>query len=247
MTKSNTKFSIITPVYIYSNWRLACLKRACESVQKQTVKDWEHIVVDDGGKIPVPKDWATTVIRKPHLERIRAYNTGLKEVKGDWVCFLDSDDEYVSYYLEAVKLMIKKHPNAKMFNFGSIHLREDYSARIRDSFKPEKKGRGHVTFGGGNIVNGTFVFHRSVYEKTGAFPTTSSPWDFATTAMEEFPDIKQYFMIHKENEPEKVARDMGNPWGNDFYLFYKYTRKYHCTPFEAHLYLVHPSRKAHHL
>jgi glycosyltransferase involved in cell wall biosynthesis len=241
------KFSIITPVYVYNPWRLKMLHRAVESVKKQTVKDWEHIVIDDGSKIPVPDNLATKVLKEPHLERIRAYNYGLKEAKGKWICFLDSDDEYVSYYLEAVEKMIEKCPKAKMFNFGSIHLRENYYAKTRDAFKPKKLRKGHEIFGGGTIVNGTFVFHRSVYTKCGAFPTTSSPWDFSTTAQEEFPELKEMFMIDKVNEPNKIAKELGNPFGNDFYIFYKFTRKFHSIPFDCHLYIVHPSRKVHKL
>jgi len=223
------------------------LRRAVRSVENQTLSNWEHIIVDDGSVIPISEDLGTKVLKQPHLERIIAYNKGLREAKGKWICFLDSDDEYVSYYLEAVSAMIKKYPTAKIFNFGSIHLRENYYARTRDAFKPKKEEVGHERFGGGNIVNGTFVFHHSLYDELGAFPETCSPWDFSTMAQEELPELKELFMVNHKDEPKKIVRELGNPWGQDYYLFYKYTRKYHSIPFDCHLYIVHPSRIEHKL
>jgi len=239
------KFSIITPVYLYNEWRRDMLNRAVMSVIGQTVKDWELIIVNDGSqvKFSYPKSDRIKVLTQPHLERLIAYNTALKEAKGDWIVFCDSDDEMVSYYLEACEAMIKKYPDYKMFNFGSIHIGVDYSARLRGTFKPKILKVGHEIFGGGNIVNGTFIFHRSVYEDLGAFPTTSSPWDFSTMAQEKFPELKAMFMVDHKDEPEKIVKELGNPWGQDFYLFYKYTRKYHSKPIDAHLYVVFPSRQ----
>jgi len=240
------KFSIITPVHAFDAYRLKQFYRAIDSVEKQTVQDFEHIVIDDGSVIPLTGfKGKASIYTQPHLERIVAYNNGLSEAKGEWICFLDSDDEYVSYYLEAVQAMIEKYPEYKMFNFGSIHITLDYKANPRNAFRPKMEKVGHEVFGTGTIVNGTFVFHRSIYEKLGAYPETSSPWDLSTMAQEEFPEIKPLFTVVLPDHPKGFPRELGNPWGNDYYLFYKYTRKYHSMPVDAHLYMVHPSRKEH--
>ena len=36
----------------------------------------------------------------------------------------------------------------------------------------------------------------------------------------------------------KVIKELGNPVGNDFYLFFKYTRVYHSLPLDLYLYQV---------
>ena len=121
---------------------------------------------------------------------------------------------------------------------------------------------GHKVFGGGNIVNGTFVFHRSVYDDLGGYPPhdikdidcseinyggkrelhMTSPYDFSAYAQIEFPEIREYFMVNHIAEPHKIIKELGNPWGNDYYLFYKYTRKYHSKPMDENwLYVVHPT------
>lgn len=243
-----TKFSIITPAYVYNKWRLGLLLRAVNSVQAQTFRDFEHIVIDDGSLVkPDLKADKLKILRQEHLERLIAINKGFKEAKGEWIVCLDSDDELVSYYLEVCNKMIEKYPEYKVFNFGSIHISVDYKARPRDAFKPKKLEKGHEIFGGGNIVNGTFIFKRECLDKVGMFPETSSPWDFSAMAQKEFPELKEMFMVDHVNEPKKIVKELGNPWGNDYYLFYKLTREYYSMPIDAHLYVVYPSRKEHKL
>ena len=128
---------------------------------------------------------------------------------------------------------------------------------------------GHEVFGGGNIVNGTFVFHRSVYKDLGGYPPdvvkdidctdinypafpgqekpyirdlhANTPYDFSAFMQLKYPEIRQYFMVDHEAEPSgKIIKELGNPWGNDYALFYQYTRKYHSKPIKEYLYKVHP-------
>jgi glycosyltransferase involved in cell wall biosynthesis len=264
------KYSIITPVHVYTEQRKTQLDRAVKSVLNQSVTDYEHIVINDGSTIEVKTPNSVKVVNQPHLERIVAYYNGMKEAIGDWFVLLDSDDELISYYLEVCDAMMVKYPDSKLFNFGSIHITKEYKAHPRDAFKPAKFDVGHEVFGGGTIVNGTFIFHRSVYEDLGGYPEPevhnvdcseinypdnegkltrslgmSSPWDFAAYYQVKYPEIRPYFT--HDAEPNKVIRELGNPWGNDYALFYQYTRKYYSEPIDAHLYIVHPGKLGHSL
>jgi glycosyltransferase involved in cell wall biosynthesis len=264
--KARHKFSIITPVHLWNDFRVQMFLRTINSLKAQTFKDFEWIVIDDGSTVPFI--WDTTKLtgvkvkirHKNHEERVVAYNEAFKIAEGEWFVLLDSDDEFVSDALEIMLKYIKKSPKQKMFNFGCIYHHKDGGARTRDSFKPKKKKVGHEQFGGGNIVNGTFIFKREVYETLGAYPEThlkdvdttdinyggrrdlfmGTPYDFSAAAQLEFPEIREYFMVDHENEPNKIVKELGNPWGQDYYLFYKYTRKYHSKPFDEHLYVVNP-------
>ena len=105
--------SIITP-----NWN--CAKYICEtikSVQAQTYQNWEMIIVDD-----CSTDNSEEVV-KPFLEldkRIRFLKNGknsgaavsrnyaLREAKGRWIAFLDSDDLWLPEKLEKqLKFMVQ--------------------------------------------------------------------------------------------------------------------------------------------
>lgn len=256
---SEPSFSIFTPVHVWNEDRKNWLYRAIESIKKQTYKNYELIIINDGSAIEVdiPHYKWIKVLNQQHNERIIAYNLGFENAKNKWFCCLDSDDEYAPNYLEECVGFIKENPEYKMFNFGCKFIHKDGGEATRDCFQPERCEVGHEIFGGGNVVNGTFIWHRSVYDDLGGFPKSGSeidvpwyrpgplfmgsPYDFSAYAQWEFPEIQQFFQVKHPDHPQGLPKELGNPWGQDFYLFYKYTRKYWSLPMkEKYLYVVHP-------
>lgn len=94
------KISIIVPVYKTEKY----LKRCLESLKKQTLKEIEIILVDDGSKDNCPKlcdeaakeDTRIKVIHKKNAGLGMARNTGMELATGQYIGFVDSDD-YVDY------------------------------------------------------------------------------------------------------------------------------------------------------
>lgn len=90
------KVSIIIPVYNVEKYIEECL----ESVIRQTYKNVEVILIDDGstdksGKICdiyMNKDSRIKVIHKKNEGAASAKNIGLKNISGTYVMFVDSDD-----------------------------------------------------------------------------------------------------------------------------------------------------------
>lgn len=90
------KISIVIPVYNGERFLARCI----ESVIKQTVSDWEIVLVNDGstdssGKICdtyAQKDERIRVIHQQNQGYAGARNEGLKQVTGEYVMFVDSDD-----------------------------------------------------------------------------------------------------------------------------------------------------------
>lgn len=94
------KVSVIIPVYNVEQYLEECL----ESVIKQTLKEIEVICVDDGST-----DHSVQLIKKycdnyPWIRLITQINQGagaarnhaMSQAKGQFVCFLDADDYYIS-------------------------------------------------------------------------------------------------------------------------------------------------------
>lgn len=117
------KVSVIIPFYSNISW----LEEAVNSVLEQTFKDFEIIVVNDGS----PEDDRLFLEKySNHLRYFkienggpaRARNYGIKEAKGDYVAFLDSDDLWTPNKLETqLSEMIKNnvvwsHTNYSTFN-----------------------------------------------------------------------------------------------------------------------------------
>jgi glycosyltransferase involved in cell wall biosynthesis len=253
------KFSIFTPVHVWNEDRRQWLLRAIESVAHQTYSNFEHIIINDGSvlEVDIPHHPWLRLFNQTHQERIIAYNLGFREATGDWFCCLDSDDEYIPTYLEECLGFISQYPDYKMFNFGCRYVHKDGGESVREAFCPPELETGHDVFGGSNIVNGTFIWHRSVYDALGGFPDSGqeidvpwyrkgplfmgSPYDFSAYAQYLYPEIQQYFMVDHEAEPNKIVKELGNPWGQDYFLFFKYTRKYKSKPMlQKYLYIVHP-------
>lgn len=78
--------------------------RAVESVMRQTLQDWELIVVQDGANahtIGVMNDWAARDQRIIYLRRDRggniadATNYGLVRARGEYIAILDDDDAWI--------------------------------------------------------------------------------------------------------------------------------------------------------
>ena len=90
------KVSVIIPVYKVERYLPACL----DSVLAQTFQDWEAICVNDGspdkcGDILdeyAQRDKRIKVITQKNQGLSMARNNGLKQAKGEYIYFLDSDD-----------------------------------------------------------------------------------------------------------------------------------------------------------
>ena len=95
--------SVIIPVFNSAS----TLRRCLDSLLNQTFQDFEICVVDDGsndGSSLICDEYASDdriiVTHQGNSGVSRARNVGLKMSKGDWICFVDSDDWVDPYYLK---------------------------------------------------------------------------------------------------------------------------------------------------
>ena len=121
--------SIIIPVYQVSDY----IERCLYSVMGQTYNDIECIIVDDATKDdsiekcerlinanhnPNPNNGGGIRFKILHHEVNRglsaARNTGTKAATGDWVFYLDSDDEISLDCIEQLMHIAQEHPDAEM-------------------------------------------------------------------------------------------------------------------------------------
>ena len=235
-------FSIILTVWN----RQEIIKRAIRSILNQTYGNFELIVVNDGSSdktlenINSFTDERIKVISlKQNSGRIVARNRGMLVAKNDWICWLDSDDEYLSIYLEVMNNAINEFPDYKVFNFGAIILWRNkvswtetfqYNGMTyRPVFKPNEAEVGHEHFESGHIGAGSFIFHRECVKGVGLLPEMPSPYELA-----EVSGIPSY---------GRLVRPLGNPWGDDYYMFYKLTRKFKSKPLDMNLYCQHIRRE----
>ena len=108
------RFSIIIPVYNVEKYIRKCM----ETVMGQTFRDYEVIVVDDespDNSMAIVAEFAekypgmVTMIRQKNTRQGGARNRGVREAKGEYLIFVDSDDYVSLNMLEAVDEQIQKH------------------------------------------------------------------------------------------------------------------------------------------
>ena len=183
-------FSIIIPTYN----RREFLKIAVDSVLSQSFSDYELIVVDDGStdntKEIVHSSWLIAHSREKHNRQLNAgryslntvryiyqsnrgpaaaRNRGIKEAKGKFICFLDSDDRFRKQKLEIAYSYINKYPQYRIFHTDEIWYR---NGKMLPQKAYHKKPDGYVfrnSLRMCSISISTAVINREVFEKVGLF------------------------------------------------------------------------------
>lgn len=137
------KFTIFTPTFN----RKELLEKLYKSLQKQTFKDFEWLIVDDGSDDGT-KEKAEEFLSEKKLDikyyfkenggKQRAYNFATDKANGELFICLDSDDEYVENGLETIlKYWEKYEKNSDIAGMGYLSAYPDGEV-IGSSF-PEKE------------------------------------------------------------------------------------------------------------
>ena len=113
-------FSVIIPLYN----REAKIKKAIESILNQEFQDFEIIVIDDCSSdrscevvLSMPDERIYLIKNKSNFERCETRNKGIKQAKGKYICFLDSDDYHLTNHLSKLHQQIVDLNEPKAFFF----------------------------------------------------------------------------------------------------------------------------------
>jgi glycosyltransferase involved in cell wall biosynthesis len=116
--------SVIIPLYNKAPY----IRRALDSVRAQTYGDYEVIVVDDGstdggGAIATSYgDPRFRLVGQPNAGPGAARNRGIEAARGQYLAFLDADDEWLPTFLEKCLTSLEGHgPDVASISTGYIH------------------------------------------------------------------------------------------------------------------------------
>lgn len=158
--------------------RAELLKRALDSLIRQTEKEWQAIIVDDGSTdntheqiLPFLESFAgIKYFRKPHSGMVPSKNMGIRLAGGRFITFLDSDDEYHTSHLETRKRYLEDNPEVMLLYGGAKVLGNPY---VPD--KNDPSARIHLR---DCIIGGTFVVERETLLSLGGFKEITLGCDF---------------------------------------------------------------------
>ncbi|WP_027590162.1 glycosyltransferase family A protein [Pseudomonas sp. RL] len=171
--------SVVIPAYNYAK----TLERAAESVIGQLDESSELIIIDDGSKDETPEVMQRLAerhpgkfigIRKENGGLASVRNRGIAEGRGDYLIFLDADDEMAPGALAAIRQHIERNPDTRLVIGGSEAIYPNGRRRTRVPpalpSRPVDRVRAYLIDQTLNISNGACVMHRDVFQR-GLYPS----------------------------------------------------------------------------
>ncbi len=165
------KISVIIPVYN----RAAAIRRAIDSVLAQSYSAHEIIVVDDASTDDTP------YVLQQYAEKIRlialpencgvssARNAGIQAASGDWLAFLDSDDEWLPHKLKMAVEFHQQHPDYLIFQTEEIWIRNGRRVNPRQKHKKPQGWIFKPSLALCLVSPSAVVIHRSLLDNVGMF------------------------------------------------------------------------------
>ena len=205
--------SIILPAYN----RAVFLRRAIESVFRQTFEDWELIVIDDASTDETPAVLAEYVERDKRVRVIRNQenqygkvglpgnlNQGLAVARANYIARLDDDD----YWIDEKKLakqvaFLDAHPDCAVVGGGMVIVDEQGKERSR-YLKKETDGaiRKGALFAN-PFSHTTVMFRADIARKAGSYRAHyAEDWDLwlSMGIYGTFYNFQEYFTAYSQSE-----------------------------------------------
>ncbi|MEW6258871.1 MAG: glycosyltransferase family 2 protein [Thermodesulfobacteriota bacterium] len=166
--------SVIIPTYN----RCAFLRNAIESVLKQTFSDFEILVVDDASQVGVER-----IVRECRDSRIRllrhdrnrgeapARNTGILNATGEYLAFLDDDDEWLPEKLDVQVSVLSRRPLSVGGVYTGFFVVETTDGSILFTKIPSIFGTIYAELLRHNVIGtpSTLMIRRACIEQVGLF------------------------------------------------------------------------------
>ncbi|PWD97764.1 glycosyltransferase family 2 protein [Marinilabilia rubra] len=159
--------SIVIPYYNNAKH----IDRTIKSVSAQSLQDFEVLIINDASP-----DWhkALPVIEAYNDERIKiisheenkngaaARNTGIKAAKGDYIAFLDADDEWLPNHLESALTTLKAKKSNLCYCQAIVLSKKGTSVMPTNGIKPNQRISDYLFVEGSVMFTPTLVVKSSL-------------------------------------------------------------------------------------
>lgn len=186
-------FSVIIPTY--NNEQK--IERAVNSVVKQTFNSWELIIVDDGSTDATEDKLKSFLAEYNNIKYYKqankgvtvARNTGVEHATGEFICFLDSDDEVKENWLMDFKRL--KNANTGYISCG-------YLLNGEEGYPKQNKRISDYKY---SSLAGSFALKQSIFHKIGGYDfhlKQSENWEMTARAI-EFCQLNDLEIVHTDH------------------------------------------------
>lgn len=207
--------SVVVPVYNRENF----VRETFNSILQQTYKDIEIIAVNDGStdsSLSILEEYKEKypdkflVIDQKNQGQVKSRNNAIKQARGEYIAFLDSDDLWLPEKLEKqIPLFI----NDVGLVYSGIH-NIDTEGNIIDTELCREDIRGdiyHKLLVKNRMTGGTVVLHRDVIDKVGLFDVefaAAENWDLWIRVCKHFTaDFVNQPLVKYRKHPGNMSKD----------------------------------------
>jgi len=212
--------SVLLPCYNAAD----TVEETLDSLSRQTLADFEAIVVDDGSQdstLRMLRDWAAgdcrfRVYSRPHGGVIEASATGLRECRARYIARMDADDRAHPERLAKQVTYLDEHPeiaavSCLVTTFPDEHIREGFRIYIEwlNSLISDEDIRREM-FVESPLPNPSVTFRAEWLERVGGYQDHGWPEDYDLylrmyLAGARFAKIPQVLLEWREH-PERLTR-----------------------------------------
>lgn len=173
------RISIIIPCYNGEKY----LRETLDCLQKQTIEDWECIIVNDGstdGSLEIMKEYAAKDSRYKYIDKKNegpsvARNTAIAASSGKYILPLDADDLIAPSYAEKAIEYLELHHDCKL-----VYCEAEFFGK--KSGKWELEDYSYDTLLRQNLIFCSAIFRKCDFEATNGYNKNMrigiEDWDF---------------------------------------------------------------------
>jgi glycosyltransferase involved in cell wall biosynthesis len=214
--------SIVIPTYNHAKF----LTQALSSVRNQTYHNWEIILIDNHSKDDTDK-----IVKNFNDKRIRFFkihnhgiiaksrNKGIKEARGDWIAFLDSDDIWYPNKLMAFVQALKNENSFTVFCTNEIIIDIKSGSRkllkfgpYCDNFYQKLLTKGNCLSPSASVVKRSFMIKNKVFFRENKKFITAEDYDFwmnlarFEAKFKFLNSVQGEYIIHSKNKSSQIER-----------------------------------------
>lgn len=201
-SNDNLLVSVIIPCY--NDYKY--INEAVRSINNQTHKNIEIIIIDDGSNIPTKEvlkkieQENVTIIYQKNAGPSAARNNGIRQAKGDFILTLDADDYFESVFISKALNCLKQNNKVGLV---SCWIKCFFDNGIVEMFKP--KGGTIENFLLQNNASGNTLFRKKSWEDVQGYDEKMrngyEDWEFNLSVIKagwEIIIIEEYLFNYRQ-------------------------------------------------